>query len=104
MKKRDEQIAKLEEFQSGIPSKWRKEAEYRLINRDWIRESQRIATEMLIKMDEMGLKQSDLAKMMGVSQQYISKILKGKENLTLNTIVRIEEILHITILHPSHTR
>lgn len=103
MENRKDQIQKLEKFQSGTPSTWRKEAEYRLINRDWIRESQRIATEMLIKMDEMNLKQSDLAKMMGVSQQYISKILKGKENLTLNTIVRIEEILHITILHPSHT-
>lgn len=101
MKTRDEQIAKLEQLQSGTPSKWREEAEFRATNREWIRESQKIATAMLIKMDEMNLKQSDLAKLMGVSQQYISKILRGKENLTLNTMVRIEEVLHITILSPS---
>ncbi|NDV57752.1 helix-turn-helix transcriptional regulator [Bacteroides sp. 519] len=102
MKERDEQIARLERFQSDTPSKWREEAEFRAANREWIRESQKIATMMLTKMDAMGLRQTDLAQMMGVSQQYISRILKGKENLTLNTIIKIEEILHITILSPSH--
>ncbi|NDV84963.1 helix-turn-helix domain-containing protein [Bacteroides sp. 51] len=102
MKTRDEQIAKLEQFQSATPSRWREEAEYRVANREWIRESQRIATAMLVKMDEMGLKQSDLAALMGTSQQYISKILRGKENLTLTTIVKIEEVLQIAILSPCH--
>lgn len=103
MKTRDEQIARLEQFQSDTPSRWREEAEYRVANREWIRESQRIATAMLVKMDEMGLKQSDLAALMGTSQQYISKILRGKENLTLTTIVKIEEALQITILSPCRT-
>ena len=32
---------------------------------------------------------------MGCSQQYISKILKGQENLSIETIYKIEEALEI---------
>lgn len=102
MKTRDEQIKRLEELQSEMQSSWREEAEFRVTNRKWICESQRIATAMLIRMEAMGMKQSDLAKLMGVSQQYISKILRGKENLTLTTIVKIEEALNLTILSHPH--
>lgn len=101
MKTIDEQIKQLERLQPETPSKWREEAEFRASNRQWIHESQKIATAMVIQMDKMGLKQSDLAKRMGVSQQYISRILRGKENLTLTTIVRIEESLNLSILSPS---
>ncbi|MDF9829984.1 helix-turn-helix transcriptional regulator [Parabacteroides sp. PF5-6] len=102
MKTRDEQIKRLEELRAEVPSKWRENAELRVANREWIRESQRIATAMLVRMDAMGMRQGDLAKLMGVSQQYISKILRGKENLTLTTIVKIEETLNLEILSHSH--
>lgn len=102
MGKIDNQISKLEQFQPVTPSKWRQEAMDRIENRDWMRESRKIATAMLVRMDELNLKQSDLAQKMGVSQQYVSRILRGKENLTLNTIIKIEEALHLTILSLSH--
>jgi transcriptional regulator with XRE-family HTH domain len=35
---------------------------------------------------------------MSVSQQYISKILKGHENFSLETLTKIEDILHLNIL------
>lgn len=35
---------------------------------------------------------------MNCSQQYISKILKGKENLSLETISKIEQALSIQII------
>jgi transcriptional regulator with XRE-family HTH domain len=35
---------------------------------------------------------------MGCSQQYVSKILKGKENLSLETLSKIESALGIAIL------
>ena len=34
---------------------------------------------------------------MGCSQQYVSKLLKGSENLTLETIAKLEEILDLEI-------
>jgi len=40
-----------------------------------------------------------LAERMGCSQQYVSNLLKGNSNMTLETIARIEDALSIDILH-----
>ena len=93
-----EVIARLKEHQSPTPSRWRKEAEWRLKNRSWLRHSQHIAVKMLEKMDELGMTQKQLAELMGCSQQYVSKVLKGQENLSLETMSKIEDCLHISIL------
>lgn len=91
-------IAKLREHASPTPSKWREEAEYRRANRSWLRYSQRIAMLMLNKMDELGINQKQLAEMMNCSQQYFSKVLKGRENLSLETLSKIESALGISII------
>lgn len=91
-------IDKLEKYASTIPSKWREALEYRQENKIWLRYSQRIAMLMLDKMDELGINQKQLAEMMNCSQQYISKVLKGRENLSLETLYKIEMTLGISIL------
>jgi transcriptional regulator with XRE-family HTH domain len=53
---------------------------------------------MLDKMESMSMTQKSLAEIMGCSQQYVSKILKGKENLSLETLSKIESALGIAIL------
>ena len=35
---------------------------------------------------------------MGCSQQYVSKILKGQENLSIETICKIEDALELELL------
>ena len=60
--------------------------------------SQRIAVKMLEKMDERDMTQKPLADMMGCSQQYVSKVLKGQENLSLETMSKIEDCLNIAII------
>ena len=40
-----------------------------------------IAMKMLDRMEELGLTQKMLAERMGCSQQYVSKVLRGRENL-----------------------
>ena len=49
-------------------------------------------------MRESGISQSELAHKMGCSQQYVSKILKGQENLSLETISKIEDSLGLSLL------
>ena len=71
-------VQRLNEHKSSTPSRWRKEAEFRVENKSWLRYSQHIAMMMLDKMEELGLTQKSLAEKMGCSQQYVSKILKGK--------------------------
>lgn len=86
---------RLEDFASATPSRWRENAIYRLENSRWLRRSQKIAMEMLDRMDFLGVNQKELAQRMGCTPQYVSKILKGKENLSLETISKIEEALEM---------
>ncbi len=59
---------------------------------------------MLDKMEEMGLTQKVVAQRMGCSQQYISRVLKGTENLSIETISKIEDALGLQILEPAYAR
>lgn len=89
---------RLEKYQSSTPSRWREEAEYRVENRAWLRHSLYIAMLMLEKMDELSLTQKALAERMGCTQQYVSKILRGKENLSIETLSKIESALSLRLL------
>ena len=71
---------------------------WRIDNRHWLRESQEIAMKILDRLDELNWSQKNLAKKMDVSPQQINKIVKGDENLTLDTIARLQKILNIPIL------
>ncbi len=53
---------------------------------------------MLDKMEELGITQKAVAERMGCSQQYISRVLKGSENLSIETIFKIESALGLQIL------
>ncbi len=50
------------------------------------------------KMREEGITQTELAERMGCNQQYVSKLLKGCENLTLETIAKIEMALNLKFI------
>jgi len=91
-------VKKLSEHASSAPSKWREEALWREQNKSWLRYSQAVAIKMLDKMEALGLTQKDLAERMGCSQQYVSKVLKGRENLSIETLSKIEVALDLKLL------
>jgi len=70
----------------------------RIKNRAMLRESQQIASKVLIKLDELGWSQKKLAEEMDVSPQQITKIVSGKENLTIETQIKLQNILNIPVL------
>jgi plasmid maintenance system antidote protein VapI len=58
-----------------------------------------IALRILQKIEEIeGMMQKKLAEALGVSQQQISKIVKGHENLTLETISKLSEALDTELI------
>ena len=65
----------------------------------WKNNSLAIATVMSSRMVELGLTQRTLAKKMNCTQQYVSKVLKGRENLSLETMCKIEDALDIRVLN-----
>ena len=80
-----------------------KELEARRLNRQRLKESGRIAILVLDKLDELNWSQKILAEKLSVSPQYVNKIIKGQENLTLDTIIKLENILDIVVLNSTST-
>lgn len=91
-------IEKLNQYKSISPSRWKDEAEFRQKNKRWLRYSQHVAMLMLDKMEKLNWTQKVLAEKMGCTQQYVSKVLKGSENLSIETICKIEDALNIRLL------
>jgi transcriptional regulator with XRE-family HTH domain len=89
---------KLSALASGRQSGWLEDAKSRKENQAWLRRSQQIALKILRTLRARKLTQTELATVLGVSPQQISKIVKGQENLTLETVSRLETALGITLL------
>ncbi len=88
----------LEANQSPVPSRWREEAQWRRDNEFWLKYSRHITLQVMQSMDKQSITQLELARRMGCSQQYVSNLLKGSSNMTLETIARLENALNIDII------
>lgn len=86
----------LEAHQSDTPSRFAEEATWRKNNESWLRWSRHLAVTLIGYMQDNGLKRADLASKLGVSPQYVSKLLSGNENLSFKSIANIEDKLGIT--------
>jgi len=94
----DRIISKLEAHESKTASRWREAAEYRQANKSWLPPPPRVSVVVPVEIDELHLTQTELAQRMGCSQQYVSKILRGKENLSIETLCKIEDALSLHLL------
>ena len=76
-----------------VDHSWKEKVTYREKNSQWLSLSAKIALRILRTLKEKGMSQKDLAKQMNVSPQMISSVVKGKENLSLETIAKIQQAL-----------
>lgn len=79
-----------------------KRAQFRRENREWIRMSQDIALTLHYYLRKSGMSQSELAQKMNVSAPYVGKLLKGTENLTLETICKLQNAIGEELLYVTH--
>ena len=91
----------LEANKSETPSRFVEEANWRKENAGWLRWSRQLATTLIGYMQDNGLKRADLADRLGVSPQYVSRLLSGTENLSFKSIANIEEKLGISCMEIS---
>jgi ribosome-binding protein aMBF1 (putative translation factor) len=94
---------KLSKLAADRPSEWKAKAQYRRENREWLKKSTAIAVRVLDALKAQNITQKELAERMHISPQQISKIVKGQENLTLETISNLEIALGIQILEEPST-
>jgi len=89
---------KLKGYISDDPSGWLEDADYYDANKYWMDMSALIAVKILSTIRNQSVTQKELAEAIGVTPQYINKVLKGRENLTLATISRLERALSISLI------
>lgn len=97
----DKELTLLEQHE--VQTSWREKAQWRRENRRWLRYSGYIALTVHNRLEELGMSQKELALKMNCSPQYISKLLKGSENLTLETISKLEQNLRVNLVESSLT-
>lgn len=93
-----ERIINFEKLVSQEKSGWFEKAKWRQENHAWLEKSALIALKILRTIKEQGISQKELAEEMKVSAQYINKIVKGSENLSLETISKLEIALGIPLV------
>ncbi len=93
-----EALTFLESHQSETPSRFTENAQWRKENASWLCWSRQVALAIIDYMQANGLKRADLAKKLGVSPQYVSKLLSGTENLSFKSVANIEEKLGISCI------
>ena len=97
------QVKKPGALVKAIPSpQWKEREDYKKANRSWLKKSVDVALCVLDVLDKKKMSQSELAEKLKVSRQQVSKILKGQENLTLETITKLESVLGMELVEVSN--
>lgn len=88
----------LEHEKAAEPSRFVANATARLENESWIRWSRQVAISLIDYMETNGINRTELAERLGVSPQYVSRLLSGRENLSLKSLSNINDRLGIDVL------
>lgn len=89
----------LKEHESSVPSKFQENAVWRRENREWLKWSRDVALSLVDYMETNGINRNGLAERLGVTPQYVSKMLSGKVNFSFKSIAEIESKLNIRLLN-----
>lgn len=68
-------------------------AQARKTNKEWLRMSQDIALFLRYYLRKMNMTQKDFAEKMGVSPAYVGVLLKGQENVKLESVCEILKVI-----------
>jgi transcriptional regulator with XRE-family HTH domain len=67
----------------------------------WLPKAVAISVAIMNRLEEKKWSQAELARAMGVTPQYISRIVKAEENLSLETISKLESALGYELVNVS---
>jgi antitoxin component HigA of HigAB toxin-antitoxin module len=77
---------------------WKDKVKWELENQVWLDMSGRIAVKVLRYLRKEKITQKALAEQLGWSPQYLNKVLKGSENLTLETICKLQTATGLVLI------
>lgn len=74
------------------------EAQYIRDNWSWLKYSYAVAVNVKARMEDLGWTQKQLSAALGCTQQHVSALLKGRVNMTLETLSKLEEALNFNLI------
>lgn len=95
---KNEKLEKFAKLVSSKPSNFKAKLDYFKANKKRLDQSAKVAINVLEALKDKGWSQKDLAEKMNVSAQQVSKILKGQENMTFETIDKLEVALGFVLM------
>ena len=101
---KNENIKKFLDLVSKKESGWLEKAKWQEENEDWLDVSFSVALRVAStlsankKANVYPKSQAELAEAMGCSAQYVNKLLRGQENLQIETICKVQRILGIKLI------
>lgn len=78
-------------------------AQYLRDNWSWLKYSYAIAIRVRHRMKDLRMTQKELAQRLGCTQQHVSVLLRGRANMTLETVAKLEETLSFDLIGHSLT-
>ncbi len=94
----NKRLEKFAKVVSDKPSNFLAKLEHYKTNKKWLDNSSKIAISVLEVLREKDWTQKDLAEKMNVSAQQVNKIIKGQQNLTFETVGKLEDALGIPLM------
>ncbi len=88
----------LKNHESDTPSRFVERAGWRRENSTWLAWSRGVALSLIRYMEDENINRNALAERLGVSPQYVSKVLSGKVNFSFKSIAEIEQKLNLHLL------
>ncbi len=83
-------MAKLAKWYKNIIDELKETIEYKIESISFD-----ISIQIYKQMEKLGLSKKDLAERLNVSKSYITQLLKGKSNITLETLIKVADALEL---------
>lgn len=88
----------LKKHESNAPSLFEENTRWRKENEQWLHWSRNVALSLIDYMQTHDLTRAGLADKLGVSPQYVSKLLSGRVNFSFKNVSEIENKLGISCI------
>ncbi|WP_053004290.1 helix-turn-helix transcriptional regulator [Flavobacterium sp. ABG] len=84
--------------ETTFDNSWKEKFQFQLDNEESEDFLFELSLRIIMRLEELGWKKSKLADELNVSKQYVSKLLRSRENLSITTIFKIQKVLGIKLI------
>jgi transcriptional regulator with XRE-family HTH domain len=84
--------------EATLDNSWREKFQFQLDNEETEDFLFELSLRIVMRLEELGWTKSKLAEELNVTKQYVSKLLRSRENLSITTIFKIQNVLGMKLI------